>query len=115
MNHETQLQNEIRLALGTEEDLVLWRNNVMKAKTYDEKTGKPRYLVGGLPEGSPDLVGILRGRFVGLEVKMPGNYPEPHQREFLELIRRFGGFATVVRSVDEAKAAIERARKGQSQ
>jgi hypothetical protein len=66
----------------------------------------------GLAVGSADLIGCLDGRFVALEVKAAAGRTSPEQRQWLDLVRRNGGFACVVRSVDEARAAIARARKG---
>lgn len=117
VNDETRLQQDIRLALGLEKDLTLWRNNVGKATAYDDKTpDKPRYIKFGLAPGSADLVGILApaGRWFALEVKTPTGRVEPEQEEWLALVRRLGGFACVVRSVDDAHAALGRARTGAS-
>lgn len=107
--HETEIQQQIRLALGREPDLVLWRNNTGVAK-HDGR--KVRY---GLALGSSDLVGILAGRFVALEVKRPKGRASDEQKLFVELVRAKGGFAAFVRSVDEARAAIQRAREGASE
>ena len=107
---EIELQQQIRLELGGERDLVLWRNHV----GVGEHGGRVRRF--GLSIGSSDLIGILApaGRFVALEVKSHRGRTTPEQDLFLELVRRRGGFATVVRSVDEARAALERARAGEA-
>ena len=47
-----------------------------------------------------------------LEVKTAVGRASTEQRQWLELVRRHGGFAAVVRSVEEAHAAIARARTG---
>lgn len=107
---EADVQDAIRLAahsLG----LVLWRNNTGLAVDGRRRI---RY---GLAVGSSDLIGILvpEGRFVALEVKAPnGKGPTPEQERFLELVRRSGGFAAVVRSVSDAREAVSRARLGDS-
>ena len=67
----------------------------------------------GLAVGSADLIGCLGGRFIALEVKAAAGRTSPEQRQWLDLVRRNGGFAAVVRSVDEARAAIARARRGE--
>jgi len=105
---EAAIQAAIREALGREPDLVLWRNNVGLAQHGEHAV---RY---GLIEGSADLVGILgpQGRFMALEVKRPRGKPTEAQELFLALVRRRGGFAAVVRSVEEAVAALARARAG---
>jgi hypothetical protein len=129
----TDLVNDVRLALGQEPDLVLWRSSVAGVEVWDEKTGRSRWQHAGLPKGSADLVGILRvrvavlrsgngpeptpviadfGRWFCLEIKAPGVQPRRDQREWLELVQKFGGFAWVVHSVDEARAALDRARRG---
>jgi hypothetical protein len=86
----------------------------------------PRF-VAGLGLGSADLVGIVNvagiGRAFCLEVKLPGGPGmgrrkgalRPDQKRWLMQVRRFGGFACVVRSVDEAVAAVARCRAGESE
>lgn len=111
---ESSIQDAIRVALGTESDLVLWRNNVGQAEHWTgREVSRVRY---GLAPGSADLVGVLSpGRFFALEVKTPKGRAAEEQRLWLELVRRMGGFAAVVRSVDEARAALNRARTGATQ
>jgi hypothetical protein len=46
-------------------------------------------------------------------VKVPGRKAKPHQETWLCLVRSLGGFAAVVTSVDEALAAVQRARLGE--
>lgn len=104
---EGHIQDEIRLALSDEPGLVLWRNNSGVAEHRGQRV---RY---GLAVGSADLIGCLDGRFIALEVKTAVGRASLEQRQWLDLVRRHGGFAAVVRSVDEARAAIARARKGE--
>lgn len=110
---ESELQHAIRLALGREPDLVLWRNNV-GVSPATPRTRPVRY---GLCTGSSDLIGILApsGRFVALEIKTPQGRATTEQLMFLELVRKRGGFAAIVRSPDDARAALERARMGATQ
>lgn len=64
--------------------------------------------------GLPDIIAIDRkGRFVGLEVKRPvmGKVTELQKRT-LEEINLHGGYAVVVRSVEDAKQALERSEAG---
>lgn len=110
---EKTIQNEIRLALGREPDLTLWRNNTGHAN-YATDAGD-RTVRYGLARGSADLIGVLApsGRFVALEVKRPGGKLTDEQSMFLALVRKRGGFACVVESVEAARAAIGRARLGE--
>lgn len=105
---EAELQQQIRLAVGVQPDVVLWRNSVGTATTTDGRTQR-----FGLCRGAADLVGIgPGGRFFALEVKTSSGRLSPEQDRFLALVRSRGGFAAVVRSVDDALAAVERARGG---
>ena len=107
---ERKIQADIEAAIGAEPDLLLLRNSVGEAQ-YVKDDGKVWYVPYGLGIGSPDLVGILGGRWFCLEVKVPGDEPDDHQLRCHAVWRRFGAFVEVVTSVDEAKAALARARK----
>ena len=129
---ETELMHAIMVALSVEPGVVLWRNHTGYVEVVDENGARPqRFGVGG--KGGADLIGIVTrkitipsdcgmgddveevGVFVALEVKTPKGRVAPEQTMHLEIVRRAGGFAAVVRSVDDAKAALERARNGASQ
>lgn len=58
--------------------------------------------------GIPDLVGCIDGRFVGLEVKLPGGEPTKLQAATLKAIRRAGGVGEVVTSIEEALASVSK-------
>lgn len=105
---EGALQDAIRLALGQVDGTVWWRNNTGVAEHWTGRT--VQRVVYGLAPGSADLVGIVSGRFVALEVKTATGRVTPEQTQWLALVRRYGGFAAVVRSVDEALAAVARSR-----
>lgn len=107
---EQDIQTCIRNALGKCDDLALWRNNV--GELLDSRG---RAVTFGLAIGSADLIGILAptGRFFALEVKVPGRKAKPHQETWLSLVRSLGGFAAVVTSVEEAQAALLRAKNGE--
>ena len=108
---ERKIQNEIRLALGMLDGCVFWRNSNAGVETWDEKTGDVRYHHAGLPKGSADLVGIVNGRFVSLEIKTSTGKPSQDQINWGNVVRAHGGFHAVVRSVAEALAAVEEARR----
>lgn len=124
---EADLLAKIRIALGLEPDLVLWRNAVTRLDAWNPNTGGSTMVHGGLPVGSADLVGILTvslpigpsprsiGLFIALEVKTATGRTSPEQDAWLALVRKKGGFATVVRSVENARQAIERARRGEQE
>ena len=105
---EGRLLRRIQDALRAEPDLLLERNTV----GVGEHEG--RRVTYGLALGSRGLIGILgpTGRFVALEVKSSSGQPTEHQVRWLARVREHGGFACVVRSVEEARPAIARAREG---
>lgn len=60
--------------------------------------------------GLPDIVGVYKGRFIGLEVKLPGkeNTLTERQKFILKEIELNGGIAEMVTSVDEAIDVINK-------
>jgi dihydropteroate synthase len=112
VKREALIQREIELALGAEPDCVLLRNSVGVARNVDDE-GRERFIAYGLGPGSPDLILILapRGRLVGLEVKRPGEDATPEQRHVHAIWRRFGADVVVVHDVEEARAAVDDARR----
>lgn len=62
-------------------------------------------------QGLPDLVNCFMGRFVGLEVKQPGEEPSPKQRQILGEIEAAGGVAAVVTTVEEVAELLAEIEK----
>lgn len=108
---ERDIQHEIRLASALVPELTLWRNNTGVA----ERAG--RTLRYGLCRGSADLIGVLAptGRIIALECKTEIGRLSEEQKLFLAHVRSRGGFAAVVRSVEEFLAAMARAKEGKSE
>lgn len=107
MTPEGRIQAEIRLALGREPDVTLWR---ISPSAPGSTGGR---VIKTAPDGIADLCGILAptGRWFALEVKTPSGRVRPEQVQWAELVRSRGGFYSVVRSVDEAMAALSKARE----
>ena len=59
--------------------------------------------------GVPDIICCYKGRFLGLEAKLPGGRLTALQKQALEKINRAGGIARRVESVDDVKAVIAQA------
>lgn len=64
--------------------------------------------------GIPDIIVCIDGRFIALEVKTQKGKTTPLQNAAIRKIRSSGGFAFVVRSVEEAKNAIDSATGGKN-
>ena len=57
--------------------------------------------------GTPDLIACIRGYFIALEVKVPGETPTELQTYTLRCIKAAGGLATVVSSPEQAVAFVQ--------
>jgi hypothetical protein len=57
--------------------------------------------------GLPDIIGVFKGRFFGIEVKRPGEVPSKIQAHKLKTISDAGGIAGVATSAEEALALLE--------
>lgn len=109
-NAETDLQQRIRLALGTHPQARLFRNQV--GSLPDARTG--RLITFGLARGSADLIGwrtititpeMVGQRiavFTSLEIKTPTGRLTPAQRHWQQAVLQAGGIAGVARSVQDA-------------
>lgn len=66
-----------------------------------------------MPAGIPDLLASFLGRYIALEVKLPRSSSKPSeiQLKTIERIRKSGGVAGVVRSVEEACWYVEASTK----
>jgi hypothetical protein len=113
-NAETDIQQRIRLALGTRSDLRLFRNNT--GTLPDPRTGRPVQF--GLARGSADLIGwrtititpeMVGQRvaiFTSIEVKTTSGRTTPAQQAWLGAVRTAGGIAGVARSVRDAEEIL---------
>ena len=59
--------------------------------------------------GIPDIICCYKGRFLGLEAKLPGGKLTELQRRTLDKINAAGGIARQVQSVDDVKVIIAQA------
>lgn len=57
-------------------------------------------------QGEPDLICCYRGRYVAFELKIDGNKPSKLQLEKIEDIKRAGGIALPVYSINEIKETL---------
>jgi hypothetical protein len=121
---EAEIQYQVRLGMGRESDFRLFRNSTGVAERM-RSGGRKSFERHGLAKGSSDLVGILRfvppvvpftiGRWVCWEIKTDIGRPTDEQIMWLELMRQFGAHACIIRSLDDAKASLDRARAGLSE
>jgi VRR-NUC domain len=103
LTKEADLSRAIQIALCARGHRV-WRNNV--GLLFDARGKAVRY---GLATGSADLIGITRqeGRFLSIEVKLPGRKPTRQQQRWRAMVIEMGGVAGVAHSVEEAVEIAE--------
>lgn len=61
-----------------------------------------------IKSGDPDMIICLRGYFIAIEFKLPGNKPTKLQEEKLNKIQTSGGDAYLCYSFDEFKQLVRR-------
>lgn len=54
-------------------------------------------------KGTADILACVRGRYVAIEAKVPGNRPTAAQEAFLADVRSAGGIGIVAYSVDDVR------------
>lgn len=92
--------DKVRLILGTDPVACFWRNNTGVAETRGYTI---RY---GLGNGSADLIGVFRGRFVAVEVKTPTGRQSEDQKRWQALVEGKRGVYAIVRSENDARELL---------
>ena len=88
-----------------------WRNNTGVARLTG-KGGKTRPVFYG-SVGSPDVLAIMQGRFIGVECKSAKGKQSDTQAAWQAECERAGGVYVLARDVDDVAKAIDRvAAKG---
>jgi hypothetical protein len=57
--------------------------------------------------GAPDIVAVIGGRYVGIEVKAARGIQSSAQREFEGRLRMAGGVYVIARSLEDAVASLD--------
>ncbi len=124
---EAKLERAVLLELGRDPTLLLLRNEVGRgfygallpaleaafpSLAREMREISYRHAVAyGLGVGSPDLVGAVGGRMFGLELKSERGRAESSQPIWHAAAESKGVVCGEVRSVADARAVIERARR----
>jgi hypothetical protein len=95
---ESDIQKSILDYLKLKKHLVFKHRNV---GIFKQDTGKYIPLAAG-EKGISDIIGCTpQGKFLAIEVKMPGKKPSPEQIEFLSRVERHHGIGVVAYSLDD--------------
>ena len=89
---EKMIQNEILDFLRTREIGYFWQNDSVGIKGRKRETSYR-------PNGVPDILGVVSGQFVGIEVKTPKGKISVSQEVFRERFIKSGGIYILARSV----------------
>ena len=101
---EAVLQQEIRLALGQRQDIMMFRINVGKFRPLD---GGPR-VIQSAPEGTPDLLGVITpGRAFAIEVKAQRGKQRDVQVAWQVAWEKRGGIYILARSLDDVYKGLD--------
>ncbi|GAW36987.1 VRR-NUC domain protein [Roseovarius sp. A-2] len=101
-NAETDIHNRILVALSREFHPrgIFWRQNAGRVRS-----DRGAWISLG-PTGISDIVGVLDGRSVFVEVKTATGKQRKAQKNFQAAVERAGGLYLVARSPDEAISAL---------
>ena len=91
---------------------LLERDIVASIKAYLASLGRDVFFwkEHGGPYGTsgvPDIIICYKGRFIGMECKLPGGHLTELQKRALRKINDAGGYAYRVESVEDAREIIE--------
>lgn len=83
-----------------------WRQNQGSVKA--EHKGCKRFFRFASADGISDIIGVLpSGQFLAIECKIAPNKPTNEQSKFLARVRRNGGVALLIYTIDELIAALQ--------
>jgi len=84
---------------------VAWRMNTGAYAVAAHGTNARRFIRFGV-KGMSDIIGILAGRFLAVEIKRKGNKPTIEQRGYLEIVNQNGGIGLWCVSVESLKSQL---------
>lgn len=73
--------------------------------SYRQNSGALKTERGGFirfgTKGAPDIVAVIKGQYIGIEIKKPKGVQSPGQKEFQKNLEKAGGQYWLIRSVEE--------------
>lgn len=87
--------------------IFCWRNNNNAVWDSHLNNGFGAYRSFGGLKGVPDIIAIVKGQFVGIEVKTPKGKLSPEQVLFKKRCVRNGGKYLVVKHVDDVDILLK--------
>lgn len=102
MNRETAIKNEILLELSRHPQALVWNS---PCGTFRSMTDPSRVIRIG-PPGRADLIGVIGGRAVAIEVKTSTGRLRVEQERWRDAFQARGGIWVLARSVDDALMGV---------
>jgi penicillin-binding protein-related factor A (putative recombinase) len=104
VSYEKPIENEILYFLKSI-GVFAWKNQTVGvfSKSRNQYL-KPRNIHH--IKGVSDILGLIDGRFLAIEVKSPKGRPTPEQLEFIEKVNAQGGIAFIARSSLDVKTVL---------
>ena len=104
MTSEAVIQQNIRLALGQRDDIMMFRINVGKFRPLE---GGER-VIQSAPEGTPDLLGVMSpGRAFAIEVKTEKGKQRTAQVAWQNAWEKRGGIYILARSIEDVYRGLD--------
>jgi hypothetical protein len=100
---ESEIQSSILDYLMFRKHFVLRLNNIPAFNRNTDGSIRMRRLPKGAVRGMADIIVVHVGKPYFLEVKRPGSYQRPEQREFQKHAESVGALYAVVRSIEEVQ------------
>lgn len=89
--------------------ILIYITSLPHTFAFRMNTGKARmggrFVTFGIP-GQPDIFAIIRGRFVGIEVKTATGRQSKDQKNWQRNCERAGGLYILARSVDDVRVVL---------
>lgn len=102
----TKLVDDVHLAIGSLAFARIWKNATGAARSFDN----PDRVVSFGLKGSSDLVGVLKGgKILCIECKTGNATQSKDQKNFEAMIKLFGGYYFVVKTVEDAIELVNEA------
>lgn len=101
---ENMIQNQICEELEAKR-YFFWRQNT--SPIYDKSIGTFRRMSRFAKKGVPDIIVVIRGKFVGLEVKKHNGVQSKEQKDFEIECKKNNGYYRIVKSVEDAIQFLE--------
>src|ERR1700728_774603 len=83
-----------------------YRNNSGAFVMPETSTHARRFFRAGAV-GAPDIICVVNGQYVGIEVKAPGGRQSENQKEFQRQLEEAGGKYILAYSLDEIISALQ--------